>query len=169
VDTVEEADGRLEFRRHLSSAARALILMAGLLPWLAPYELLVEPGWRGEITAAWLPFLLLSAGAVAVSGLFACAALLGLSQSIGFDARSQLITHAYQAALLGHRVKRFPFSALEGLGVKTHRWTDGPDTHNLVAMLRGNREIEFGSFVERAEAERYRSALERLVRGGRPG
>lgn len=94
------------------------------------------------------------------------AALFGLSQRVRFDSRSQVITYAFEAAVLRHRVKRFPFSAVETLTVKTYEWDEGPDTYNLVATLSGYRAIEFGHFTERAEAERYLSALERIIRGG---
>jgi hypothetical protein len=65
---------------------------------------------------------------------------------------------------LRHREKRYPFSALETLHVKTHEWSDGPATYNLALKVKGAREIEFGHFTEQAEAERYLSALERMVK-----
>jgi hypothetical protein len=55
------------------------------------------------------------------------------------------------------------------LRVNTRAWTDGPDTYTLVAAVRGYPEIEFGSFTDRGEAERYRSALQGLVEGGGSG
>ena len=165
MDIIHQSDSRIEFRSYFSSAARTLILIGGLLPLLAPYELLIKPSWRGDITLIWVCFLFISAGAVAVSVFCVCAALFGLSQRVRFDSRGQVLTYAFKAPGLRPRVQRLPFSAVGTLSVKTYNWTEGPDTYNLVAKLSGYRDIEFGHFTERTEAERYLSALERILRG----
>ena len=57
-----------------------------------------------------------------------------------------------------------------GVAEPVDRHTVAPAQHlasgcHLVAKLSGYRDIEFGHFTERAEAERYLSALERILRG----
>jgi hypothetical protein len=169
MDIVHEPGRRIEFRSRFAPAARLLILIGGLLPLLAPYQLLVRSSWRGQITPVWLFLLLVSAGAVAVSAVVVSAALFSPSQRVRFDASRQVITHAFWAPALRHRVERFPFSALRGLRVDSHAWTDGPDTYTLVATVGGHRDIAFGSFTARPEADRYLLAVQGIVRGGGPG
>jgi len=168
MEVTHEPGRRIEFRSRDSSVTRAVILLVGLVPLLAPYELLIRPSWRGGLTWAWLFCALLSAGAVLVAAAFVGAALFGLSQRVRFDAPRRVITYAHRAPGVRYRVRRFPFSALQGLRVNTRAWSEGPDTYTLVAAVSGHRDIEFGSFDDRVEAERCLAALKDIVeRGGR--
>jgi hypothetical protein len=169
MDLIHESSSQLEFSSDLSWAARALVLIGGVLPLLAPYELLIRPSWRGDVTSIWWLVLLISAGAVGVSLLAIYFALFGLAQRIRFDSYRRVVTYGFKAAVLRYREKRYPFSAIETLEVRTHEWTDGPATHNLVLKLKGAREIEFGRFTDQAEAERYFSALDRMIKRGGTG
>lgn len=169
MDAIHQSSSQLEFSGRFSLGARILILLGGLLPLIAPYELLIRPSWRGEFSSILWFFLLISAGAVAISLLTIYAAVFGLSQRMRFDSGRQVITYGSESALLRHREKRYPFSAIDTLRVKTHEWTDGPATHNLVLKLKGAREIEFGRFTERVEAERYLLALEVMIKHGATG
>ena len=163
MDMIHESNDHIEFRSNLPWPVRMIFLIFGLFPLLAPYELMVKPSWSGKSTLIGLFFpLVISVGAVALSGLFVLAALLGLSQRIRFDTRCKEITYTFNTAVL-RRVKRFPFSAVETLNVRPHSWSDGPDTHNLVLKLNGYRDIEFGHFSEHSEAKRYLAALQNLI------
>jgi hypothetical protein len=162
VDTIREAGGQIEFSSEMPLAARLLILGAGLVPLLAPYELLIRPTWQ-EFSFIWLFALSISAGAIAVSLLAVCVAVFGMSQHVRFDAASQGLTYSFKTAGGQHGEKRYPFSDIETIRVRTHHWSDGPATHNLALKLRATREIEFGRFVVQKDAEHYLSVLTDMI------
>jgi hypothetical protein len=162
VDTIREASGRIEFSSEMPLAARLLILAAGLVPLLAPYELLIKPTWQ-EFSLIWLFALVISAGAIATGLLAICVAVFGMSQHIRFDAASRGLTYSFKTAGGRHGEKEYPFSDIERLRVRTHHWTDGPATYNLALKLRATREIEFGRFVVQGDAERYLSVLTGMI------
>lgn len=130
---------------------------------MSPFSV-IRPSWPADFSPIWWFFLLISAGAVAITLLAIYASLFGLTRRIQFDSGRQVITHGFKAELFRHREKCHPFSAVETLQVKTHKWTDGPATYNLTLKLKGAREVEFGRFTDQAEAERYLSALGRMVK-----
>lgn len=166
MDAIHQSSSQVEFSSHFSSAARVLVLIGGVLPLLAPYELLIRPSWGSNVSSIWWFALLISAGAVVVSLLAIYFALFGLNQRIRFDSDSRVVTYGFKAALLRYREKRYPFSAIETLHVKTHEWSDGPATYNLALKLKDTREIEFGRFTDQAEAERYSSTLDKMIKRG---
>ena len=162
MDTIREAGGQIEFSSEMPLAARMLILGAGLLPLLAPYELLIKPTWQ-EFSLIWLFALSISAGAIATSLLAICVAIFGMSQHIRFDAGSGDLTYSFKTAGGRHGEKQYPFSDIETLRVRTHHWSEGPATYNLALKLRATREIEFGRFVVQQDAERYLSVLTGMI------
>jgi hypothetical protein len=161
--SIRQWGGGIEFRSHLSPAVRALILIGGMLPLLAPYDLVLKPLSRGGLGAVGWFFVLLSAGAVALSLLAFAGALFSLSQRLRFDRRDGVIVYGFEAALLRYRERRFPFSAVEALDIKRHQWSDDPASFNLVLRLKGFRDIEFGGFAQRVDAELYLTLLQGIT------
>ena len=162
MDTIREAGGRIEFSSEMPLGARLLILGAGLLPLLAPYELLIKPTWQ-EFSLIWLFALSISAGAIATSLLAICVAMFGMSQHIRFDSTSRGLTYSFRTAGGRHGEKQYSFSDIETLAVRTHHWSEGPATYNLALKLRATREIEFGRFGVQTDAERYLSMLTGMI------
>jgi hypothetical protein len=162
MDTIREAGGRIEFSSEMPLVARLLILAAGLVPLLAPYELLIKPIWQ-EFSLVWVFALLISAGAIATSLLAICVAIFGMSQHIQFDPASHCLTYSFKTAGGRHGEKQYPFSDIETFRVRTHHWSEGPATYNLALKLRATREIEFGRFVVQQDAERYLSVLSGMI------
>lgn len=163
MDTIREAGGQIEFSSEMPLVARLLILGAGLLPLLAPYELLIKPTWQ-EFSLIWLFALLISACAISTSLLAICVAIFGMGQHIRFDSTSQGLTYSFRTAGGRHGERQYPFSDIETLRVRTHHWSDGPATYNLALKVRATREIEFGHFGIEQEADRYLSMLTAMIR-----
>lgn len=165
MDAISHHENSIEFTNHLPPITRVVFLLGGLFPLYAPYELLIRPSWR----AGFWPFaifpLLVSAGAIAVSGFFIFAVLFGMSQRIRFDMSAKTITHGSKTALTRYNEKQYPFWDVEEILVKVHSWSDGPATYNISAKIRGELEIEFGGLDSQEDAERYVAILEKTIRG----
>ena len=165
---VHQSGSQIEFVTHVPPVGRILLFLIGLLPLLAPYELLIKPQWADDFYFSpifWLS-LLISAGAMALTFFAVFAALYGLNQRVRFDADGQLITHGFEAALLPYRERRYPFSAVETLCVKRHEWIESPTTYSLALKVEGVREVEFGNFTTEEDAERHLSAIRKIVKRG---
>ncbi len=92
-----QKDGQIQFTEQMSTGLRIFLFLVGLFPWMAPYELLIKPGWTGfHVTT--LFFVIISLGAIAVSLAFIGGAIFGLNQMLTIDPASRTITHAYESA-----------------------------------------------------------------------
>ena len=163
MDNIKQSSNKIEFTSNLSLAARALIMMIGLSPLLAPYELLIKPSWSGKSNWLMPLFLLISIGAIGLSIFFICSALFGINQSIQINSANRIITYRYKPGILSFRKRQYLFSEIEMVQLKVHKWTDGPPTYNIGLKAIGQREIEFGGFASQEEAEKYLSILKGMI------
>jgi len=137
------------------------IFLLGLLPWLAPYELLIKPGWTGF--SLYLLFLfIISLGAIALGLFFFAAALFGLNQTLIFDRKSRSITHAYEATLIPLRVKKYSFNQLTSIESVRHDWSDSPTTYGLKFTFADGHSAEPLSFNTKKEADDLMEKIENL-------
>jgi hypothetical protein len=164
MDNIKQSNNKIEFTSHLSLAARALIMIFGLFPLLAPYELLIKPSWNGKINWLMVFLLLISIGAIVLSIFSICTALFGINQSIQINSTNRIITNGYKPGLLRFRQNQYLFSEIEIVQLKVHEWTDGPTTFNIGLKAVGHREIEFGGFATQEEAEKYLSILKEMIK-----
>ena len=144
----------LEFTSHLSPAARICLFVAGLVPLLAPYELLVKPRWNAFLSPFFFISLLISLGAVGITVIFLAAALVGLNEKIRFNAARREVTYGYGAPLIRWREKRTSFAEIREVKIETQTWSDGPDTYRVQLDMLHGRAIQFGRFATVEEAER---------------
>ncbi|MBI5840342.1 MAG: hypothetical protein HZB19_09590 [Chloroflexi bacterium] len=128
-ETVETND-RIEFKERTSTGLRVFLFVVGLLPWFAPYELLIKPGWNGF---HWLTifFVVISLGAIVVSFGFIGGAIFGMNQTLTFNSQTRTITHAYETAVTSLREKRYAFRDVNKIEISTHDWDTGPSTYGL--------------------------------------
>jgi hypothetical protein len=160
---IEQTANKLEFKSSLPPLARLLFLLFGLIPLLAPYELLIKPNWTGRISIVMLFFLVISIGATIVSLFFIAAALLGRSQHIQFDASNRVIRYRYKTALHPFREARYDFSQVEALELKTTAWDSSPDTYSIILKIRDQRDLTLGDFVSGPDAEDCLAVLEEMI------
>lgn len=163
MDTIEQTADTLEFRGSLSPIVRGLLLLFGFIPLLAPYELLIKPDWDGSLGIVTLFVLVISLGAISVSIFFFNAAIFGRSQHFRFDASDRVLSYRFKTAVNPFREERYDFSQIEALEIKANEWESRPDTYDIHLAIRDKREMAFGDFSSRPEAERYLAILEKMV------
>jgi hypothetical protein len=163
MDTIKQSADKLEFISSLSPIARIIFLLFGFIPLLAPYELLIKPSWNGKFSIIMLFFLMISIGAISISIFFISAALFGRSQHFQFDGSNRVVNYRFKTALNPFREERYDFSQIEVLEIKVNEWDSRSDSYDISMKIRGNREMKFGDFTSRQEAEYYLAALEKMI------
>jgi hypothetical protein len=153
----------LEFTSHMRPATRIFIFVAGLIPLLAPYELLFKPNWNTFVSPFFFLSLLISLGAVVVTVFFLAAAVLGLNEVIRFNAVQREVTYGFGAPLLKWREKRVPFAEIRKVYVETQTWSEGPDTYILRLDTPNGRAIRFGTFASVENAEKTRAKVHTIL------
>ncbi len=157
---ISQSENYIEFKRRMPKGLRLVLVLIGLVPWIAPYELLVKPRWT-----TWLdPFILLplgiSLGAIVVSVFFIFFALGGLSEHIRFDIPTKTLTYVSESPLTRLRQNQYNFSDIDHTCIVEHDWSEGPTTYNLQVQMKRGLRIEFGDFDSRADAEHYQQVLQ---------
>ncbi|HEX9926239.1 MAG TPA: hypothetical protein VGD99_26515 [Anaerolineae bacterium] len=127
------------------------------------YELLIKPAWNSRINIVMLFFLVISIGAIIVSLFFIIAAIFGRSQHIQFDASNRVIRYRFKTAIHPFREVRYNFSQIEALELKVSEWDSRPDTYNIRLKIQDQRDLIFGDFPSRPEAEHYLAVLEEMI------
>jgi hypothetical protein len=157
-----ERDGRVEIVSPMGPGMRVFLAVAGLFPFLAPYELLFRVDWNGYLNPFFAVALLVSLGAVAVGLFFLYGALAGVSSVFVFDARQRTFTCAASSILRPRRTWSYPFDELRDVDVRAHDWSDGPPTYALEVRA-GDRTLETGTSASREEVESWRAKVRPLL------
>ena len=152
MPTVTQTENKIVITETMSTGIRIFLFIMGLLPWMAPYELLIKPGWTG-FSLMTLVFVGISLGAIAVSFGFIGAAIFGMNQTTTFDLNARTITHRYETAVNALRTKRYSFNDITKSEVREHNWDSGPNTYSLEIYFKDKYKILCGNFSSRAEAE----------------
>jgi hypothetical protein len=154
--TIRESSGRLEIYSPMPWGRRVFIGVIGLFPLLAPWELLVQPRWSSYLNVPFLFAAVVSAGAVAVTLFFLLAAFAGLQSRLIFDALSSTFTYAARAPLVPSISRTYPLSAVKAVELRTHVWSEGPDSYSLTILTSDGNEHESSSSSSREEIESCR-------------
>jgi hypothetical protein len=163
VDTIDRSSGRITFTDRFPLVQRVTLFLFGLLPLSAPYELLILPSLKGvPAVFAFIP-VLISLASLAVSILFIASALFGSEQSVIFDAGLRTIIHRSRPGLAGMREQRHPFGMVARIDARTHEWSDGPPSHNIVLGITKGPEIAFGRFGSKDDAERHLAEVAEML------
>jgi len=147
-----QTDGKIEITETMSIGIRVFLFLLGMLPWMAPYELLIKPGWTGFHIST-LVFLIISLGAIAISLAFLGAAVFGMNQTATFDLAARTVTHRYETAVNALRTKRYSFHDITKSEVREHNWDSGPNTYSLEIYFKDGHKILCGNFSSRNEAQ----------------
>ena len=152
MSQITQTNGKIEITETMSTGIRVFLFLLGLFPWLAPYELLIKPGWTG-FSFMTLVFVAISMGAIAISLGFIGAAFFGMNQTAIFDLNARTITHRYETAINALRTKRYSFNDMTKSAVREHDWDSGPRTYRLEIYFKDGYKILCGNFSSRKEAE----------------
>ena len=137
--------------------------LLGLIPLLAPYEL----GWRVQWHDYWNPiflvFAIISVGAIAVSGFFLCAALVGLSSQMTFNALRSTFIYSERAPLVPQRTQVLPLSSIKSIHIRTQEWSDGSPSYSLRVTIFNGAVFDSGSSGSRQEIEQAKVQVEAFL------
>lgn len=147
-----QTEDNIEITETMSTGIRIFLFLLGLLPWLAPYELLIKPGWTGFHIST-LVFLVISLGAIGVSLGFIGAAVFGMNQTATFDLTARIIAHRYETVINALQTKRYSFNDIAKSEAHEHNWDSGPRTYSLEIHFKDKHKILIGNFASRKEAE----------------
>jgi hypothetical protein len=139
-----------------------MISLLGLLPFLAPYELLIRPRWQ-EVNLVLIVPMVISLGAVIVGATFILAGVLGLNQTLRFDSFSKSVLYTYETAITRVRRKCYDFGDVRQIEIKTTDWDSRPPTYGLRVNFADGRKVEVGYFASQQEAQDCLSRIERLL------
>ncbi len=143
-----------------------MIFLFGLVPLLAPYELLVKIKWESYFNLPFAFSLFIAIGAIAVSLFLFFFALMSMDQRLRFDGDRRVLTYGYSTVILPFMAKDHPFRKITALEVEVRDWSDGPTTYDLRLQLEGERKITFGDFEKKDDANRYYRMLQTLISNG---
>lgn len=151
------------FTTTMSAKARTLFALAGVVPLLAPYELLIRPDWPDMLSIAWVLSALVSLGALVVTALLLGVAVFGLNRRVEFDATGRVVLVTDAHLLRRPRMLKLPFADVAGVEVVCHDWSDGPSTYELRLIPAIGKVVDFGNFTSRKKAESIRTGLLSLL------
>lgn len=160
-----EADGVVELRTRFSAGKRFALALVGLVPLLAPYELLLKPGWTDVRSVAFGVALAVSLGAMSVSGFMVFAAVAGLDRRIVLDGGTRQLLFTQRSPLSVERTRVWAFDAVEAVEVAVNTWSEGPDTYWVRVRMHGGEELSSGSTNSRSDAEHHVAAIRKMIDG----
>lgn len=160
MQNMTQTETKIEITETMSTGFRVFLFIIGLFPWLAPYELLIKPGWTG-FNLATLFFLIISLGAIAVSFGFIGAAVFGMNQTATFDLAARVITHRYETAVNALRTKQYTLHDIAKTEVREHDWDSGPNTYSIEIHFKDKHKIMCGNFSSRKEAEEMLNTIQK--------
>ncbi len=153
---------QITFSERMPTGVRILLIVFGLIPFLAPYDLLIRPGWT-SFNLMLVFAIIISLGAVAVGFLFIFSGLFGLNQALHFDGSTRTIDYAYETPLIPIRRFRYQFDDVSEMKVITHDWSDAPSTYGVQVIFNDNRKTEVGSFANEIEAAEALEKVNQLI------
>jgi hypothetical protein len=163
MPSIRESDGILEIREEMNLGKRVFFLLLALFPLLAPYQLILRTGWTSFFNFIFLLALVISLGAIFLSGFFVFTAVAGLSTLLRFDTHQRVFTYTQAAPIVPLTRKRLPFDQINRLEVEEHDWSDGSPTFSLRVHTKDESSFKSGSFWNKQEAHRLADKVEKLL------
>jgi hypothetical protein len=151
---VIENERSTEIRSRMPTGQRVLFLAFALFPLIAPYQLIIRPGWTDYTSPFFLFALFISVGAVAVSLMLAWAAFAGLSSRIKFDRERGTVTYQTCAPIVPLRTVRRSIGSIAAVRTATHDWTEGSPSYSFVTEMEDGSSFKCGSSWSREEIDR---------------
>jgi hypothetical protein len=160
---VTESADALEIESPMPGGKRVLFFLLGLFPLIAPYELLLKPRWTGIANVFFLFAAAVSLGALCVTAFLFFAAVAGIRSRMRFDRARRAFTYAASAPAMGTRTTDLPLSAITGVEIRTHEWSDGAPSYSLEVRTGGGETFHTSSSWSRGEVEALRRRVEAFL------
>lgn len=154
---------RLEIRSRMRVGMRVILAGLGLLPLLAPYELLIKTDWEHFMNPFFFLAALISAGAATLSAFLFFAAVAGLNSKMVFDRRASTFSYSREAPVVRHNRQVQPLSEIRSLEIGVRDWSDSAPTFHLIVTLEDGTMFETGSSWSRDEMESIRSRVDQFL------
>lgn len=157
--TTRQTGATLELNEQTTAGVRAFIFLAGLVPLLAPYELLIRTKWEDLFNLFFLVALFISLGALFVSAFFIFFALAAYNRRLVFDRANRSLTYGTSHVLQPYRECHYAFDQLVSVDVEAHDSSDGPQTYSLRLEARDGSRFGIGYFNDRAQVDGLRDSI----------
>lgn len=144
---------------------RAILLALAAFPLLAPYELLLKPGWETIFHPFFGLAALVSLGALALTALLLWAAAAGIESSARFDRRRRTLTTIERAPIMPTRSRTCSLNDLRSVEVAKTEWSDSAPSYSLLIHTLDGRSLRLLGGYEQAEVEAIQSRLARFLAG----
>jgi hypothetical protein len=160
---VVETGDQLEVTSLMPAGKRVLFFILALVPLLAPYELLLKPGWESILNPYFGFAAIVSLGAMLVSGFLVWAAIAGIESSARFNLRQGTLSTLWWAPVIPLRAQKYSLNDLCAIEVETTEWTDGPPSHLLNLETADGRAFKLLGGYDRGEVEAVRRQIGRFL------
>ena len=153
---VVESQDTLEIVSPMPPLKRLLFLLLALVPLMAPYELLVAPGWENILNPYFGFAALISLGALAVNAFLTWAAIAGIESTARFDRLRRTLTSRATAPVMPLRMRTYPYNDLRAIEVDTTEWSDSSPSCTLRIATADGRAFKLLGGFDQVEAVRHR-------------
>ena len=157
---VSDNEERLDVFSQMPSGKRFVFAILGLIPLLAPYELMLRVQWNDYRHPVFLLAAIISAGAVALSVLFIFAAVAGLNSRMTLDAARSTFTYSTGAPIVPNRTLVLPLASVESVHVRTQEWSDGAPSYTLMVKMSDGATFDSDSSWSREDIEDEKARVE---------
>jgi len=160
---VVERGDRLEITSPMPVGKRLLFAVLALVPLLAPYQLLIAPGWESILNPFFGFAALISLGALAVSGFLVWAAIAGIESTARFDRQRRTLTTVARAPVMPLQARTCSLDDLRAIKVETTEWSDGGPSYSLKIDTADGRAFKLLAEYDKAEAEEVRRQISHFL------
>jgi hypothetical protein len=163
VLNVIETGDTLEVTSPMPVGRRVLFGLLAIFPLLAPYELLLKPGWESILNPFFGFAALISLGALCLSAFLVWAAIAGLESRARFDLPHRTLTTAYWAPVVPLTMRTYSLNDLRAVRIETIEWSEGSPSYSLQIETLDGRTLKFTSEDDQREVEAVRSRVARFL------
>jgi hypothetical protein len=163
VLNVIETGDTLEVTSPMPVGRRVLFGLLAIFPLLAPYELLLKPGWESILNPFFGFAALISLGALCLSAFLVWAAIAGLESRARFDLPHRTLTTAYWAPVVPLTMRTYSLNDLCAVRIETIEWSEGSPSYSLQIETLDGRTLKFTSEDDQREVEAVRSRVARFL------
>ena len=164
---VVETEDTLEVTSPMPIGRRGLFGLIAVIPLLAPYELLLKPGWENILNPFFGLAALISLGALLLSAFLIWAAIAGLESRARFDLQGRTLTTSFWAPVVPLTMRTYSLNDLRAVRIETIEWSEGSPSYSLQIETLDGRAFKFTSEDDQREVEAVRSRVARFLAGDR--
>jgi hypothetical protein len=158
-----KSDTLLTIRDPIPPLKRFVLLLISFFPLLAPYQLLIQPRWNDYFNLVFLFVLVISLGALMVSGFFMWAAIAGINAQMRFNKNEQTFTFLADAPVIPIRTYKYPLQSILGLSIETHDWSEGAPSYALSVEMENKQTYSIGTSWQLEDVERLIKQVEEFL------